>query len=169
MNQPPGGPGGPPDDERPGFEPPYVPPPAGWPPLGPPGRPPYGPPPVSRLKPPWRGAPPGEKGRYAGFAILGFIVPWLVLAAMVLVIFLESNGARYASSGTQAGIAFALFLLAGVLDLTGLILAFAPSNRTVRSLGWGAFISLLTHVTTVAIGFLVLFGWCVSVLNNGTV
>lgn len=171
MTQPPGPPGGRPDDEppRPGFEPPYVPPPDAWPPMGPPGGYPYGPPPESRMKPPWRSAAPGEKGKYVGFAILGFAVPWLALAASVLVFFISDSDPNGAFADVAPGLAFFLIVLAGALDLTGLILAFAVPNRTVRSLGWGAFIALLTHVTAVAIGILVLFGWCISYLNSDTV
>lgn len=122
--------------------------------------------PESRMRPPWRSAAPGEKGRYVGFAILGFAAPWLVPAAAVLILVLESVYSTPESSGIPVWIAFALFLITLVMDLTGPFLAFLASSRTVRSLGWGAFIALLTHVIAVAIGILVLFGWCVSALND---
>jgi len=166
MNQPPGGP---PDDERPGFEPPYVPPPSGPPPgpYGPPPGPPYGPPPDSRVKPPWRSAPPGEKSRYIGFAILGFAVPWLLVVVGAVIIVIGSSAAGGVDS-TSFWTAVVLLMVTGVVDLAGLVLAFAAPSRTVRSLGWGAFIALLTHVIATAIGIVVLFGWCVAALNSGS-
>lgn len=165
MNQPPGGSGGPPDDERPSFEPPHVPPPSGCPPPGPPGGPPYGPPPESRVKPPWRTAAPGEKGKYVGFAILGFAVPWLIVVVGALLI---GFGGAHGDGSAAVGTGLVLILIAWVVDVIGTVLAFAVPSRTVRSLGWGALIALLTHVIATAIGVVVLFGWCVAALNDGT-
>lgn len=64
------------------------------------------------------------------------------------------------------GYGLLLLLVTGVIDVTGIVLAFAPRNRTVRSIGWGVLIAFLTHIVAGSISLVVLFGWCVSLLTD---
>lgn len=161
MNQPPGGP---PDDERPGFEPPYVQRPSVWPPMGPPGGQPYVPPPESRLKPPWRTAEPGEKGKYVGYTLIGFFVPWALVALAVLFVIYAAFWSGEDVNVVASWAVLALLVIDVVINLTGTVLAFAAPSRTVRSLGWGALIALITQIIVFALGIVVVFGWCVSTI-----
>lgn len=127
------------------------------------------PPQESRIEPPWQTAAPDEKIKYVGVAIIGFAVPWVLVIAMILVTAFGLPNSRVGPYSAAPGIDLILVLITGVLDLTGTVLTFAARNRTARGLGWGAFISLLTHVVAVAFVILVLFGWYVSYLDRNSV
>lgn len=121
------------------------------------------------MRPPWRNAPPGEKGKYVGFTILGFAVPWLVVAiAAVLFIFFVDRWTKYPQAYPIAiTIALLAIVITLAIDMTGAILATTVRSPVVRCLGWGALIALLTHVIVFAIYIIVAFGICISQLGNG--
>ena len=126
------------------------------PPPYPPG-PPYGPPPggPSRLRPPWRDAPPGEHATIVGWAIAGFLLPWVLLALGVVVFLLRMP---------VAGVL--LVALAALADIAGPVVMLTAERRDVRGAAYGTFIAFLTQVIAGAIGVVVLFGWCISMLNQ---
>lgn len=129
--------------------PPYGPPPGGPPPGGPP---PGGP---SRLRPPWRDAPPGEHASIIGWAIAGFLQPWVLLGLGVCFFFLGLP---------MVGVV--LVALTALADIAGPVVMLTAERRDVRGAAYGTFIAFLTQVIAGAIGVVVLFGWCVSTLND---
>lgn len=131
-------------------QPPGPPPPYGPPPYGPPPEPP-----PSRLRPPWRDAPPEERTLVILWAVLGFLLPWVILVLGIVLAILGHP------LGTVICVAVTL-----LLDLAGFIVMMVVDRRQVRGAAYGSFAGCLTHVITAAIAFLVFFGWCVSALNN---
>lgn len=150
MNQPPGPPYGPPPGGPPSGWPP---PPGGPPPYGPP--PPGGPPSPSRLRPPWRDADPAERGLIVLWTVIGFLLPWVVLALGVVLAILGHPLPSVICIG-----------LAIVLDVAGFIVMMVANHLQVRGAAYGSFAGCLTHVITVAVAVLIFFGWCVSMLNG---
>ncbi|HEY3683594.1 MAG TPA: hypothetical protein VGL93_11165 [Streptosporangiaceae bacterium] len=99
-------------------------------------------------------------------AVLGFVVPWLMVAAAVVAILVP---VRSTVDGTQlVGIEIGLFLLVltGVFDLVWTVVGFAVKRLGVSSFGYGVFIAFLTQLIAGALGTVVLFGICVSSLND---
>lgn len=134
MNQPPGPPG---------------------PPYG--GPPPPGPPPPSRLRPPWRDAAPAERGLIVLWTIVGFLLPWVLLALGIVLAILGYP--------TPAVLLIAATML---LDIAGFVVMMVANRLQVRGAAYGSFAGCLTHVISVAIAVVVFFGWCVSMLNDTT-
>jgi hypothetical protein len=118
------------------------------------------------LTPPWRDAPPDQRAKATGLAVLGFVVPWLMVIAAVVVILVP---VRSTVDGTQlVGIEIGLLLLVltGLFDLVWTIVGFAVKKLAVSSFGYGVFIAFLTQLIAGALGTVVLFGICVSSIND---
>lgn len=134
--------------------PPGGPPPGGWQPPRQPSQ--------SRLRPPWRTAPPGAKGKYVGLAILGFAAAWAPLVANgLLSTFYYAIVPAPVTTIVSVIIVF-LPVAAILIDIIGTIQMASARSLVLRCLGWGAFIALLTHTIVFAISALVSFGICVS-------
>jgi hypothetical protein len=112
------------------------------------------------MRPPWRDAPPDQVTKARLWAIAAFAAPWVMMAAAIVLGVVGGGSTGWFAAGVV------LFMLAGLIDLVGVSIAFTAKNLMVRSAAYGAFIALLTHLAGGAIGVIVLFGWCISALNN---
>lgn len=89
------------------------------------------------------------------WTIAGFLLPWLLLALAV--------GSAFAALPLPTVL---LTAFAFIADIVGFVLMLAADRRTLRGAGYGAFIAFLTQILAGAIGVVVLFGWCISMLNS---